>query len=657
LVETNGKKYNFILDLNILNHLGVNLYSNTPAVLSEVVANSWDADAENVYINIENEVITIEDDGIGMNYEDLKEKFLRVGYQKRISDKSITDIFQRPVMGRKGIGKLSLFSIAEVIKIYSFKNGEKNGFIINVNDLREKISLGSQTYSPKAIPDDEIPLSSKGTKIILSELKKNVSRTPEFLKKRLARRFSIINDKYNFNVFINDNKITIEDRDFFNKIKDIWVYRDEEDVDYKNFCNNIKFHSYRNTLIDGTPYKVKGWIGAVEESGNLKSEDENLNKISIIVRGKVAQEDILDEFSEGGLYTKYLIGEIHADFLDDDHEDDITTSSRQKIIEDDERYISLKNFIRNELKNIAKDWNEQRDKTGLEEANKITVIENWYNDLSKDNKSKARKLFGKINKLTVTPDEKKQLYKHSVLAFESLKYKENLDLLDKISTENMIILNEIIDAFDDIEATLYHQIVTERIKIIELLKDKVDDNALEKAIQEHLYNHLWLLDPSWDRATETPLMESTMRQEFDHIADTLTDEERRARIDIKYKKTSGKHVIIELKRANVQVNFYQLLSQIDKYRKALKKQLVATNHSGEPVEIICLLGQEPKEWKNASESEIEEYKDQLKEKDARIVFYKQLVEDSYRSYASFLSSSESAGRVTQLIKNIDDALI
>ncbi len=652
----NNKNYNFILDLNILNHLGVNLYSNTPAVLSEVVANSWDADAENVYINIEDEIITIEDDGLGMDYEDLKEKFLRVGYQKRISDKSITSRFHRKVMGRKGIGKLSLFSIAEVIKLYSFKNGEKNGFIINVNDLKEKITEGSQTYSPQPIPENEVPLNSNGTKIMLYELKKSVSRTHKYLKKRLARRFSVISDNYNFNVFINREKITIEDRDFFNKLKDIWIYKDEEDVDYKNYCANIKFSNYRKTQIEGTDYKVKGWIGAVEESGNLKIEDENLNKISIIVRGKVAQEDILDEFTEGGLYTKYLIGEIHADFLDDDDEKDITTSSRQKIIEDDERYISLKKFIQNELKNIAKEWNEQRDKTGLDEAKKITVIDTWYNDLSKDNKTKAKKLFGKINKLTVLPEEKKQLYKHSVLAFESLKYKENLDLLDNISTENITILNEIIDAFDDIEATLYHQIVTERLKIIELLKDKVEDNALEKVIQEHLYNHLWLLDPSWDRATEGPLMESTMKKEFETISDSLTEEERRARIDIKYKKTSGKHIIIELKRAGVQVNFYELLSQIDKYRKALKKQLTAIGKFGEPVEIICLLGQEPKEWKNTSESDIEEYKDQLKEKDARIVFYKQLVEDSYRSYDSFIKGSESAGRVTQLIKSIDDSL-
>ena len=43
-------KFTMSLSLNVLNHLGINLYSNIPAVLSEIVANSWDADATEVKI-------------------------------------------------------------------------------------------------------------------------------------------------------------------------------------------------------------------------------------------------------------------------------------------------------------------------------------------------------------------------------------------------------------------------------------------------------------------------------------------------------------------------------------------------------------------------------------------------------------------------------
>ena len=59
-------KFIMSLSLNVLNHLGINLYSNIPAVLSEIVANSWDADAKRVDITIAEDQIIIEDDGCGI---------------------------------------------------------------------------------------------------------------------------------------------------------------------------------------------------------------------------------------------------------------------------------------------------------------------------------------------------------------------------------------------------------------------------------------------------------------------------------------------------------------------------------------------------------------------------------------------------------------
>ena len=76
-------KYRMTLSLNVLNHLGLNLYSNVSAVLSEVVANAWDADAEKVTIKITQDSIIITDNGHGMNLSDVNEKFLTVGMQSR----------------------------------------------------------------------------------------------------------------------------------------------------------------------------------------------------------------------------------------------------------------------------------------------------------------------------------------------------------------------------------------------------------------------------------------------------------------------------------------------------------------------------------------------------------------------------------------------
>jgi len=77
------------LSLNVLNHLGLHLYSNTPAVLSEAIANAWDADATEVRINLDPDemTVTVEDDGIGMAEDDINAKYLYVGYQRRKSKK------------------------------------------------------------------------------------------------------------------------------------------------------------------------------------------------------------------------------------------------------------------------------------------------------------------------------------------------------------------------------------------------------------------------------------------------------------------------------------------------------------------------------------------------------------------------------------------
>src|SRR5882762_7195113 len=89
------------ISLNALEHLGMNLYSNVPAVLSEIVANSWDADAENVSVTIDKlkETIIIEDDGIGMSRDDVIDHFLTVGFKRRVVNGLVTPIKKRKPMG------------------------------------------------------------------------------------------------------------------------------------------------------------------------------------------------------------------------------------------------------------------------------------------------------------------------------------------------------------------------------------------------------------------------------------------------------------------------------------------------------------------------------------------------------------------------------
>ncbi len=653
-------KYQMSIDLNVLNHLGLKLYSNVPAVLSEVVANSWDADAEKVDIEIKYDQITITDDGHGMTEADINEKYLTVGYERRKREAKQTRKYERPVMGRKGIGKLSLFSIADIVEVQTVKDGKKNGFVMSAQKIEAQISKqDGSTYYPDPLPDDEFTLDKGGTRIVLTELKKRVSQAPAALKKRLARRFSIIGTEYNFTVRINENPVEITDRDYFHKLQYLWYYG-EKGEKYIAFCNSerLEHKEQREGKIEvesegdagAVGYQVTGWIGTAVGSGDLKDGEDNLNKIVIMVRGKLAQEDILEDFTEGGLYTKYLIGEIHADFLDLDDQEDIATSNRQEIIKDDPRYQALRNWVKDELKNIKNQWTDLRTEKGEEEARQIPAIDEWVKGLGKDKKKQAKSMLGKIGQLTLEEDERTELYRHSVLAFEKLRYKDYLSALDNVSPENIQEFTKVFAELDDIEASLYYQIVRERLKVIETLREQKKDNVLEKVIQEHLYEHLWLLDPSWDRATETPLMEQNVKTEFDKLNVELTEEEQKGRFDIKYKMTSGKHVIIELKRASRKLDDFELQGQVDKYRNALRK-LIQKTGKNEPIEVVCIVGERLKQWETSEQEE--ESKRSLAAKNVRVVLQDELIEDAYRTYREFLKKKKEAGRVYQLIRDID----
>ncbi|MCY4150663.1 MAG: ATP-binding protein [Aestuariivita sp.] len=79
------RKLEMTISLNVLEHLGMNLYSNVPAVLSEIVANAWDADARKVAITLDKvQGQIIIDDGIGMGRDEVIDRFLNVGFKRRV---------------------------------------------------------------------------------------------------------------------------------------------------------------------------------------------------------------------------------------------------------------------------------------------------------------------------------------------------------------------------------------------------------------------------------------------------------------------------------------------------------------------------------------------------------------------------------------------
>lgn len=659
----------FNIDLNVLNHLGLNLYTNTPAVLTEIVSNAWDADATEVYIDVdtENSTITIADNGHGMNADDVERKFLNVGYARR-DDNRKKSPSGRNVMGRKGIGKLAMFSLADEVSVFTkTENDEVVALKVDVPDLKQAIKEKRQ-YETETITDTSSFTKSHGTTIILAKLGREIKTTATYLKKHLARRFSILGANFDFRVFVNKEEITLEHREYTSKIEFLWSLGDtakhlknNNTKQYKEIANKVNY--------DGKEFEISGFIASVNKPSELKDtvNDVSNNAITILANGRIFQENMLEELDNAKLFTSYLVGEINANFLDASEYQDMATSSRQGLRQNDERYQILKNFVALALKTVDADWDIWRKEEGLKEIEaKHPTLQAWLDGLTDERDKKAAEdLLGKVNTIrfsgSATEQEysRKDMLKSAVLAFEKLKVRGNLNRLQELSSFDVELFKPILKSIDDIEESYFYDVTKQRLGIIEKFEALTNEDEKEKVIQKYLYQHLWLLDPSWERTTSETEIERTLTNEIKEIEPDSTG----ARIDIAYKSISGKYIIIEMKRPNVKTPFDDLIAQGKKYIKAthqwyIKNPNQMIDGNAPKIEVYFIIG--AKGYEKVRE-DIEYHNkfigmdyvgNQLRSINGRIFTYNDLITQSRQVYSEYLNSQKEVERIKALIDNL-----
>lgn len=650
-----AEKYQMTVDLNVLDHLGINLYSNIAAVLTEAVANAWDADAENVEIRLDPnaEWIEIVDDGAGMTVDDMNEKYLRVGYRRREEDAEHGRLtaMGRQVMGRKGLGKLSLFSIANVIDVQSAKDGEAHGLRMSVEGIRDSVKNNKNSYSPYPLLNNEIDVT-KGTKIVLKDIKRQrLGRGAAALHKRLARRFSVIGELHKFKIAINGQPITMADRGDLSIVQFLWTFGE-----FKPDPPSIPKVLERETLpncTDRSPenWSLNGWIGTARLPKELDSKDAgNLNGIVVFARGRLFHENILDKVNDGRLYTKYLTGQIEADFLDEDEKPDIATSDRQRVQEDDERYGALLSFLRASLTKVEKRWTEWRRKHEVERAKETSpALEEWLNTLPKGFRKSAEDLISKLGALPVDEDEDRRLlYRHGILAFERMRIRGSTEefVSDIHNIENLL---KLLADRDALEASLYRDIVRSRLDIIKEFQKIVDDDSKEKILQKYLFDHLWLLDPAWERATGIDRMESRLIDEG-VIKNDLTEKEKLSRVDIAYRTNADKHIIVELKKAGRKMNLIDLAGQGKTYVDKIKKILLHQGNNAPNIEVVFVLGR-PVDDEKDNPDRVKSFMNGISP-GSRIVHYDALIEGAKNSYSEYLEKSKKFDRLDEIVNRI-----
>lgn len=109
-------------DRTIAELLGVQNFTNEESAMLELVKNAYDAQAKCVTLDFSNGRLVIEDNGIGMSVEDIRNKWMHVGKSNK-GYFSLADANgqQRILAGSKGIGRFALARLGELVTMYTKK--------------------------------------------------------------------------------------------------------------------------------------------------------------------------------------------------------------------------------------------------------------------------------------------------------------------------------------------------------------------------------------------------------------------------------------------------------------------------------------------------------------------------------------------------------
>lgn len=142
-------------------------------------------------------------------------------------------------------------------------------------------------------------------------------------------------------------------------------------------------------------------------------------------------------------------------------------------------------------------------------------------------------------------------------------------------------------------------------------------------------------------------MEIRVQTEWGAIDAKLTDEEKKGRLDIKYKTTAGKHLIIELKKSDRAMNVVSLVEQGLKYKSAVEKCAETTIGNIPDIEVVFVLG------KPVIQADRDEFvRKQMESINGRIVYYDQLIDGALRAYNDYLERQKQVAKIRAIADSI-----
>lgn len=404
--KTSKKALHWRFDVNTFRLIGRELITDRITAAFELVKNAYDANATKVNIEFHNvnqtnsnSKIVIKDNGIGMSFKDIKDKWMVVGTASKRNTLRSPAPFNRRYVGEKGIGRFAVDKLGSELKIKTKIKGAKEWLVVIIDwNKYEALSNSSQLklftdvdnyYSfEKGEKDDH------GTILEITKVNELWSFNDfERLEKELTKivsPFYPLTPPFEIYLYSNENVDQYNEKLILSEDVQYASHKFELKYNYKEKVQEVlKFNDNTGRVsVRSTEMKVFGPINLIiyhfdekakrKYNAAFKNDDSRIDGIKIYRDGVLTtpfaefeshpdkKRDILgidkrlwrDIFNR--VSTREIIGVV--DITKENNPLIIDATNRQDFI-DNEEYRQLKAFIIEQLNEISKLKIYERDHT------------------------------------------------------------------------------------------------------------------------------------------------------------------------------------------------------------------------------------------------------------------------------------------------------
>lgn len=541
--------------------LGTQMYKQREPAIAELVANCWDAGATEVSVEVpeeneydrESSVIVIRDNGIGMSDDQVQSDYLIVGRNRR--EQGQTPIRGRPVIGRKGIGKLAGLGIASVVTVCTWQRGRLTEFSLDAEQLKADPDGVSKVTIPgllKPVPQD---YGAQGTELCLSRLKHVTPIRADNLHESLARRFSR-RIKGEMRVLINGDPLR------------------EPNLDLERRCpeRNLTEHELPSGL------RIRYYYGF----SRTVIPSKELRGFVLYVRGKTVQAPPfffdVEGTASGQHGTRYVTGEIEADFIDEgtDDESDIISTDRQEIDWNAEVAQELLNWGQELSRRVLREWVEFRGQRMESQIFEDEELATRIDGLDPNSQQQVRRFLRTLGGADGATEQARELADALVRAYEFRVFHDVVSQIEDVGDdpERLHELLKRLYEWKVLESRAILEIVKGRLQIVDKFHEMIVSNAPETAprqgrdnIHDLIARYPWLLDPEWQVLAEEQRISTRLRM---WAEEDITDEDERLRYDFLALADERRTFVIDIKRPGHAVELDEL-QRLETYREHLSR--------------------------------------------------------------------------------------